>query len=362
MNGMRGYYARYKDSDAKESVLILTTTFKFSLGLLFDPDDSTPADPRLDLLSAVTTFLDGVIFTPSALLDAYGRALFGADGEVDPQAIWPRVRAEIKIDHSRDVEASEIPPSTEEDTAVAPTAERVARRALALTAVAARALLEQKGTVLREPKTTSWNPLNWFSNPEKQRRDLLRWLTILGIEEEIEPEEWEVLQKPIGLLDSRQHIDSTWRLEGLVVLAWGLGRFEVPAHDELVSPWPLLSSMHVLDAPAAKSLLVHAQLRPRSEIETLRARLFALHWRLLDFRLRPEAMNFSDFARTASFGPLDITGLSMVEQDLAVTGQRLDRAQPEARARAESAVRERHMAINWLCEGPVRYSQARADT
>jgi hypothetical protein len=234
MNGMRGYFAGFRDSEAKKSAIMLTTTFKFALGLLFnsndcdEADDGDEADPRLELVFAVAKFLDGVVFTPSALLDADGRVLIGADGEEDPEAVWPRVRAEVEIDRSHQAEASEKSQPLDEDIAGAPTVERVARRALVLTAVGARALLEQKGTVIGSPKTTSWNPLNWFAKRENQRRELLEWINLVGIGEELEPGEWEVLERPIGRLESQQQIDSTWRLEGLVVLAWALGRFELP--------------------------------------------------------------------------------------------------------------------------------------
>src|SRR5262249_15519503 len=75
----------------------LTTTFRFSLGTLFEPDFDPECDPRLDVLFAVAELLDGVLFTPSSLRDARGRILFGAGGEdaEDPDAGWPRVAAEV---------------------------------------------------------------------------------------------------------------------------------------------------------------------------------------------------------------------------------------------------------------------------
>lgn len=362
MNGMRGYYARFPDSEQKESAMMLTTTFKFSLGLLIDLDASNQADPRLDLVFAIAKFLDGVVFTPSYLFDANRRVLIGADGEIDPEAVWPRVRAEVKIDRSRHSDDSEKLPDTNEDAASAPSAERVARRALALTALGARALLEQKGVVIRRPSTTSWNPRNWLAEPEKQRREILVWIELVGIGEELEPGEWEVLQRPIGRLERQRQVDSTWRLEGLVVLSWALGRCQMPSHDKLVSPDRLLASLDIFNVPAAKELLALPALRPRPELGTLRARLLALHWRLKEFRIRPKAIDFNDFARNAWFGPLDITGLPLIERDLAVAGKRIDRADLEAIQRASSAAHERHLAVSWLWQGPQQYSRARTDT
>src|SRR5262245_61598247 len=44
MNGMRGYFSRFVDTERKERVLMLTTTFRFSLGVLFDPDPDPAGD------------------------------------------------------------------------------------------------------------------------------------------------------------------------------------------------------------------------------------------------------------------------------------------------------------------------------
>jgi hypothetical protein len=73
-------------------------------------------------------------------------------------------------------------------------------------------------------------------------------------------------------------------------------------------------------------------------------------------------MDFAEFARTCWFGPLDITGLPLVDGDLALQGKRIDRATADAFALAQSIAVERHLAANWLCEGPERYSQAQVNT
>ena len=92
MSGMRGYYAQFPDTDRKQRVIQLTSSLRFSLGTLFDPDFDPEGDPRLDVLFDVAELLDGVLFTPSSLRDARGRVLFGSggDAEEDPDAVWPR--------------------------------------------------------------------------------------------------------------------------------------------------------------------------------------------------------------------------------------------------------------------------------
>jgi hypothetical protein len=352
MAGMRGYFARFPESARKPRVLTLTTSLRFSLGTLFDPDFDPQGDPRLDVLFAVTELLDGVLFTPSGLRDARGRILFSADSdEEDADATWPKVVGEVSFSDPQGAAMHEKsrpkPPDSEDGLATAPTGERVARRALALTAVTARAILEQDVA---------------NSEAAKTYQDLLAWIRDIAIDDEFEPEEWEVLQRPPGKLDQRGQINSTWRLEGLVVLAWALNRFEIPPHDQLVALNPLWRSLGLLDADAARALPASPTLRPRTEIGTLRNRLFALHWRLRDFHINSKVMDFAEFARTCRFGPLDLTGLPLVEGDLALGGQRIDRASREVFGTAHSIAQERHQAANWLWEGPARYSEASVAT
>jgi hypothetical protein len=229
----------------------------------------------------------------------------------------------------------------------APSAERVARRALALAAVTARAILERDK-----------------ANPETPEiyQDLMAWVYDLSIVDELEEEERDALKQPIGQLAQQRQIDSAWRFEGLAVLAWALGRFEIPPHDQLIEFNSLWRSLGLLDRTMAGALLANPTLRSREEIGTLRNRLFALHWRLRNFHIRPNVMDFAEFARTSWFGPLDISGAPLVEGDLALGGERIDRASPDVFASAHSTAQERHRAANWLWEGPELYSEASAAT
>src|SRR5262249_12544785 len=229
MSGMRGYFSRFPDTDRKEKVLLLTTSFCFSLGTLFDPDFDPEGDPRLDVLFAVTEFLDGVLFTPSSLRDAHGRILFGAGGEEseDPEAVWPKVRGSVSVTDPLGAAWHEKsrprPPDEEVEGAQPPAPQRVARRTLALTAGAARAILEQNLADPQTPQTCA---------------AVLKWVQDVGVGDELEPDEWEVVQRPPGRLERQVQLDATWRLEGLVVLAWALGRFEIPPHDQVVAVNP----------------------------------------------------------------------------------------------------------------------------
>lgn len=344
MNGMRGYFARFPESDRRHRAMALTGTFRFALATAFDPDYDPAGDPRLDLLFAVTEILDGVLFTPSSLRDARGCILFSVrEEDVDPDARWPSVLAEATVPERATTAAEE------DGNLRPPTAERVARRALALTALTARAVLEQDVAK---------------ANPDVPRlHDGLRgWIHDTGTENELEPDELRIVLRRPGAPDSKQLADSTWRLEGLAILAWALGRFEIPSHDELVSMNQLWRSLGFLDSRAAKAVLDGPSLRPRGDIAKVRNRLFALHWRLRNFHLNRGTMDFAEFARTCWFGPLDLGGLPLVEGDLAIKGERIDRAPASAFSSALSAAQERHQAANWLWEGPERYSDASVAT
>jgi hypothetical protein len=355
MNGMHNYFSGFPQTDRKERALMLPSTFRFSLGILFRPDYNPEGDPRLDVLYAVAESLDGILFTPSALRDARGRILFGAGGEddEDPGAVWPRVIYEVPVSEplGAAVHEKSRPRAPEDEPADAdpPTPERVARRTLALAAVTSRAILEQDAA-------------KQIPEAAEGYQDLLRWVRDIGIDDEFEPDEWKVLQRPLRKLDQRMQIDSTWRLEGLAVLAWALGRFQIPPHDQLVQVNSLWNSLGWLDVDAAQTLIANATLKLRPEICTLRNRLFTLHWRLTNYRIDPTAMDFAQFVRNCSFGPMDITGLPLVEGDLGLGGVRIDRAAPDVFSCANSAASERHKAVNWLWEGPARYSEASIDT
>jgi hypothetical protein len=353
MEGMRGFFSRFPDSGRKSRVLSLTTSFRFSLGTAFNPDLDAERDPRLDVLFAIAELLDGVLFTPSSLRDSRGRILFSASGEEeeDPQAVWPRVIGEVTLSEPLGAAMHRMSrsssPDDDETETHPPTPERVARRALALTAVTTRAILEQD-----------------TADPEalETHQDLLAWVEDIGIDREFEPGEREVLHRKLGDLDPSEQANSTWRLEGLVVLAWALSRFEIPPHDQLVSLNPLWQSLGLFDAGAARALLESPNLRPRVEIGMLRKRLFAIHWRLRNFYLHRGVMDFADHARTCWFGPLDVSGLPLIEGDLGLRGERIDRAARDLFSSSHSAAQERHQAANWLWEGPEHYSKASVAT
>ncbi len=350
MLGMRGYFSRFPRNHNAERVMLLIGSFRFALSLFPVPEPDLyidSDDPRLRYVFAVARYLDGALFVPSGLRAAAGRVLYGAD-EPDPAAVMPAILREVAPVPRAGRVRSEGGTLPDEGDAPPPTPTRVARRACALAAVTARALLEQDSPD---------DPL-----AQETQADILAWVDALGLGEELEPEEGEFLRQPLGAPALQVSVNSTWRLEGLAVLAWALGRFDLPPADQLVVPRELLRSLGILDEKVARELLECPILRSREELETQRDRLFAVHWRLTDWRVKPRAMDFVGFASTAWFGPLDLTGLRLVERDLAVGDLPLFRASADLVADATSAAMERHLAANWLLGGSALYSETEVST
>lgn len=230
-----------------------------------------------------------------------------------------------------------------------PTAARVARRAVALTMLSMQAVLERD-----------------FGKSEhiEHNYDKLReWIDETGLTSEFEPWEKDAIRKRPGQLDRQTAINAMWRIEGLEVLAWALGKHELPRYDTMSTVDDVWNAMGFLNADATRELLATASLRPAEELDAVRKQFLAYHWRLRDFRwVKPEKMDFRAFATNCWFGTFDVTPFDLIDDELALRGKRLDEADPDVFGLCESIATERHQAANWLCWGPAVYSKADAST
>ena len=346
--GMQGYFSNFPDCPGKANVMQLIRSFRFSLSVPQHDLDIDSTDERLSLVFAVCRHLDGAIFTPSSLRDAAGRILIDAEGYSDPDAVLPNLPR--TADHSQATSTSEEAEDGQGDgyNPNPPSAHRVARRTLALTAVAARATLEMDAPQI--------------DNPDVHRQRIITWIEDAGVSDELEPDEWKVLQRPVGTLDQRAFVDSMWRIEGLAVLAWALRLHPLPPYDELVVPLELYKSIGLFDAEAGKQLLAVPNLRSPEELASMQEHLLAFHWRMRDFSLRPQAMNFVDFSRSCWFGSFDIEQFRVIDGDLAIGQSAISEAAEEAIQRAQSIAMERHLAINWLAGQSEIYSETDTST
>ena len=224
-----------------------------------------------------------------------------------------------------------------------PAAERVQRRALALSAVVCRGYLEQDAG---------------NAEADRFRESIGDWLREHRVWEELESEEQALLGTPLGKASAQSVVDATWRSEGLVVLAWALGRLEMASHATAVDPKVATDAVGFL----SEEPLRDATLRSSEEVAAMADRYFAVHWRLREFSLRRRPLDFEKFAKTSWFGPLHIVGVPLVEGDLEVAGKAITDAAPDELDQCTSIARERHQASNWLRGVHAVYSEVDTST
>ncbi len=341
--GMLGYFARFPiEGERRQQLVSVVQSFQFSLGSVVEPDFlAEEPDPRLELLCAIARHLDGCLFAPTGLLDASARVLISGDGSFDPTAAFPDVPAEFlpPDDDEEDEDEEQEPPD----------ADRVARRALVLAAVAGRGLLEAHS---REGHADGAAQLPYIG----------QWLQDLDLRSECEPEEWERITTPVGELDDQAMVDSTWRFEGLGVLCWALGLFDLPRYDTMIDVDELMAATGFLDPARGRAVLEKPRLRPGEELNEKANQILAFHWRMRDFSLRPVAMDFLEFGETCWFGPISTDWAETVERDLALDGLPISMASEDTIGRCTSIAMERHVAINWLRGFSRIYSETDTST
>jgi len=227
-----------------------------------------------------------------------------------------------------------------------PSPERVARRAFVLAALACRSAIEGDAG---------------NSEAEAFREQVMQWLTQAGIASELEEGERLVLEAPLGTLTRRQGIDSSWRAEGLVVLAWALEKWGLPSYEELSNPADIADALGFMEQEGL-SLLEAPRLRNGSEIEAFASRLLVVHWRLRQFQADRHSIDFEELVKSPGSPFPDVQGIRFVNKDLAIGNVTLSEAQEQEWAKVMSIMVERHRAVNWLLGDASTYSEVSCDT
>jgi hypothetical protein len=164
---------------------------------------------------------------------------------------------------------------------------------------------------------------------------------------ELEPEEDDLLRTPIGKAAPQAVVDAVWRAEGAQVLLWALSQRELPAHDTQEHPFALAKEAGLLQE--VRPQILGASLRSVAQLEAMRLRLAALHWRLVEARLCPSKLvEFAKFTTRDFMKGVDLSGLPMVDGDLAFQGNAVSRLDQAAIQLGQSIAKERHQAANWL--------------
>jgi hypothetical protein len=219
-----------------------------------------------------------------------------------------------------------------------PVAERVAARALALASQVYCGHLES------DPAA------------EGLRRELLDWVKGLGLWSELERHERALLKTPIGRAGAQDAMNACWRVEGLAVLAWALGRFELPPYDQQTGVRAVAASVfctedriHSRDLAPAKQLLESAELRPGAEIDNFASQITVVNWRLRQFGIHPSGMDFVEYLRRhAMFNEIWLAHLNIANGDLALRGQAIAAAPADVVQGCTNIAQERHRAAYWL--------------
>jgi hypothetical protein len=212
-----------------------------------------------------------------------------------------------------------------------PLARQVAARALVLAAVSARGDLE------RQHDQTAWHlPLAWLKG--------------VGGAAALEAQERAFLNSAPGRAEEKVIGATSWRREGLAVLAWALKQFDLPAYDApVVPPDAAHLSVGFLDPQIARELRAWGELRPLAEIDQLATRLTVVSWRLQQFGLMPGPMDLVAFLRGfSSFKDTWLDGLRIIDGDLAIGALPLAQAPAEEVQLCRSIAMERQIAAYWL--------------
>ena len=224
----------------------------------------------------------------------------------------------------KDEELSDPPP---------PSAERVARRAIVLSVISCRGIVESDNA----------NPTN-AAGLAKRSRD---WLHAIGLEEELSDWERDVLASPFGSLSERDRINASWLSEAVTILAWSLGKLELPGLEDQCDPERSASSLGFLK-PVGATALNGPQLRAPNILQEYNEFIYHVHWRIRDFSLIERPYDFESIARKAWGEPILRHGLQINEKDLCVDGVPIFSAPEDKRCTLASITQERHRASNWL--------------
>jgi hypothetical protein len=234
-----------------------------------------------------------------------------------------------------------------EEKRTPPSADRVAARALVIACVSCRGFIEQES---EDPRA------------EEFRQRVVAWVEDLGIADEFEPWEKEVLATPLGCAADRQTtVNAAWMGESLGIFSWALRVADLPRYDEAPLPAEVANSLGFL-CQRQETVLADPSLRSLGDRQRFADFMFAVHWRVMQFHLCHEPMDFVDTANTVWFGPLETRGMEFSQKDLAFRGKPISSLDSDTFRAFMSMTMERHRAANWLVGSADVYSETGTDT
>jgi len=211
-------------------------------------------------------------------------------------------------------------------------------------AVAFRASLE----VSEHPRTSkisSWIP---------------EWLEKLGVAEELDPLEREILITPYGQLDKSQRIDANWSGEGAALFCWALNIGEQPPLLQNADQGEVISTLRVMQ-PEASELLSAPTLRCDRELEEYCKTVLLVRLMLREAHVGERDLGAQVRQQATSIGRklvrrnLADFGIEVGDSDFETTHQLVANVSPEQRRSAAGAYVARDIAVTWLFDSRSIY-------
>jgi hypothetical protein len=132
-------------------------------------------------------------------------------------------------------------------------------------------------------------------------------------------------------------------------------------HDQFVQPRKIADTLGLFSEDT-DIVINSADLRGALDLRTAADQIMAVHWRLREFELARTSLDFGQLARDWWFGPVDLAGIPLADNDLALGGRPILFADDALRQRCHAAIQARHRAINWLCGHHTLFSRVDTST
>jgi hypothetical protein len=229
-----------------------------------------------------------------------------------------------------------------------PDADRVATRALILLAMTYRWVVESSLEDEPDVATEEWERLQ-------------QWLDDVDLSGEAEPGETEFLRRGLGTVALDDVAVHAFDAEAAHTLIWALDEFSFPTLAPRRMPANLCFMFRVPGVGPFTPGRPPA-LRPAAEIDRLWRQTQAVHWRLADQGLRPRQFDFAHWAEDTWFGAVDLSGLELIDGDLAIGGTSISSLDETRLWWLTRQVTEQHRALNWLIGAHPRYRSVSTPT
>jgi hypothetical protein len=173
---------------------------------------------------------------------------------------------------------------------------------------------------------------------------LLPWLEQLGIGEEIDPIEREILATHHGRLVPSQRTDAYWPGEGAAIYCWALGlTTQTPSPCVIADHHAVINSLHVL-RPEAQAVLEITSTRGCDELQAYCKRVMTIRSELQ----RRRVADVEDVLLNVLRQKLAVVGLQLQEQDLEDASKVVDALSDDERKQAAGLSFVREYAAMWL--------------